>query len=1355
MNNAPDQSTILQEIAWIQEKINTSFTDELQLIWVETSEQSSAYSLLKQQIETSQAAFEYMYLSFQHMELELFGCFFPMLKRLYTSRYQSNEIPTVLDRLHVYPAHIPLFIQYFYDKTASRDFELLIDEMKYERKELMNAIYVMLQHIFADKRTVLFVDHCELMREQSIELMKFWMKKSFNQPNFAIIFRFDSEFVSHVFAPFSRMLRETGQLLTFDAGQLSSIQPPSKDRVVFLNNLSMVQLSANATTLFHFFHYEETIQLITDSFKSNIHVNPKMHMMFADSLMFSNEIDRALNEYKKMLEMESFQFSDAQQSMIHRKMSICFYMKDLIPDASKHIALSLRFAELSGDDHSIMMAQYQYLIVIDRDRSQSQTLRFKLFFDFEKIGNTLQAESLLAQYAFNFYLDHNVNLSKEKRLARCNQSIRLFKKHRNLLKLSLAYHFKANVISIFFGDHDRAFRILKQSEAINRTIDETAELIKIYNGMGYNFLTKGKYSEAIYQFNKALDQLKMSRMFNEVAITLFNIGLAYFMAGLYKETIRYFEDIIKIMNTLNINEIPYHSQFGIHSLLGLCYWKNDQFIHALNHLRISRQFPKSPYEDEQFYGFMLQGVVASKNHQFELADQWFLLCEKLLEFPHTKMLQPFYYSERAFLYTQQEQPFKYRELLQRAFSVSLELGYSFQSGVYQSLLNGETKLTSLKISAKRFDSDPIVMMAKQEKMNQLLHRKVSEIQFLNKIHLIFMDRHKLIVQIGQDLVRLIHSYFHFENISMLLCEDQSFELIYSDHPKWNLDIHEPVLTGWLRDVLNNTPHIAAGTEIQIGSENNLQTFRLFPLQKGTNLLGLLLMQATKNTDVKDEDEVRVLSIAATSISAAVETRLLEESNQSKQRQLNLVASRIKHLMDHADQGFLMFDDTLTVRSEFSHKCIELFGHDITGRLFVELIQLDEIDRAFFEDLVQRAMSERTIPGMKPAFLTLLEDSYKEFHVQGRVLTSEYKRISDPNDETQYLLMVVLTDITEQKQLEANYDKEKQNLNMIVKSMMFRHEILNLLQSYERFVQMIKDQTLVDPSAIKMHLHTLKGNFAQLGWSQTANEIHDLESQNVRTFLSPLFDWDNVIAAEIKILRDKLGQRFFDELDILEVDKKTLIQLSNKLIPPISNDSLHEISKKLVRLTFRPIQPIIQLYSEHIGELALRFQKQVQINCKYDFELLYDPQRYDGFLKSLIHIFRNSIDHGIEFPEERIEAGKDECGNIECTISHTAHQSISLTIRDDGKGVNIERLREKSRQFAIESRLGWEEPSDETILQMIFEQDISTKEHVTDISGRGIGLYAVKEEVEKLGGIIEVRSISGEGTTFYIEIPIIE
>ena len=228
--------------------------------------------------------------------------------------------------------------------------------------------------------------------------------------------------------------------------------------------------------------------------------------------------------------------------------------------------------------------------------------------------------------------------------------------------------------------------------------------------------------------------------------------------------------------------------------------------------------------------------------------------------------------------------------------------------------------------------------------------------------------------------------------------------------------------------------------------------------------------------------------------------------------------------------------------------------------------------------------------------------------------------------------------------------------------------------------------------------------------------------------------------ELVIAQTMVGQ---DELIVggkhHEIGKK--ISHAGKIVR-----ELHDLSM-ILRMV--PLKGTFQKMARLARDLSQKNGKMVKfITEGEDIEI--DRNMVDMVADPLVHLIRNSVDHGIETPGERRQAGKSEEGRIYLTATH-AESNIVLTIGDDGRGLNRQKIIDKARARGLKD--SDERMTDQDVWQIIFQPGFSTAEQVTEVSGRGVGLDVVREGVESLRGRIEVQSSEGKGCTFILRMPL--
>lgn len=203
-----------------------------------------------------------------------------------------------------------------------------------------------------------------------------------------------------------------------------------------------------------------------------------------------------------------------------------------------------------------------------------------------------------------------------------------------------------------------------------------------------------------------------------------------------------------------------------------------------------------------------------------------------------------------------------------------------------------------------------------------------------------------------------------------------------------------------------------------------------------------------------------------------------------------------------------------------------------------------------------------------------------------------------------------------------------------------------------------------------------------------------------------------------------------------------------------NRDLHKTTKQLQmslsHVRMRPLSDVLDRFPKAIRELSLQYNKPVQLKV-YGGHTLVDRNILEALSDPLLHLIRNAFDHGIEHRDARHLAGKPEEGLIEIRAFHRGNRTI-ITVHDDGGGIPLSKIRRRAQQMGLDEML-LSAASDEELLSLIFEPGFSTTDRVTDLSGRGIGMDVVRNNLKQIRGDITVNTQAGLGTTFTLSVPL--
>jgi two-component system chemotaxis sensor kinase CheA len=203
------------------------------------------------------------------------------------------------------------------------------------------------------------------------------------------------------------------------------------------------------------------------------------------------------------------------------------------------------------------------------------------------------------------------------------------------------------------------------------------------------------------------------------------------------------------------------------------------------------------------------------------------------------------------------------------------------------------------------------------------------------------------------------------------------------------------------------------------------------------------------------------------------------------------------------------------------------------------------------------------------------------------------------------------------------------------------------------------------------------------------------------------------------------------------------------------DQMSRVSDSLQRGVLQtrmvPVAPLFNRFKRVVRDISLELGKKVQLEIRGEKTEL-DKRMIDELGDPLVHLVRNAIDHGIETAEIRALAGKPEAGVIRLEALHSGN-NVLISIRDDGGGINVEKIRRRIVERQLAPALFAEEMPERDVIDHIWHPGFSTADVVSDISGRGVGMDIVKTRIAELNGAIDVEHEFGRGTTFTIRLPL--
>ena len=549
-----------------------------------------------------------------------------------------------------------------------------------------------------------------------------------------------------------------------------------------------------------------------------------------------------------------------------------------------------------------------------------------------------------------------------------------------------------------------------------------------------------------------------------------------------------------------------------------------------------------------------------------------------------------------------------------------------------------------------------------------------------------------------------------------------------------------------------------------------------PLVDKEVLLGVINLSGdARNVNFADSDYEFVASVAQSLVTTiknihlreTIEeyNRTLEEKVRERTAALQQKNRDIASMMANMHQGLFTITANATIHEEYSAFLGSIFEtNQIAHRKFSDFmfnqarLSADEIDQCITavdtivgEDVMMFDFNSHCLP----AVMTIVFEQGRQ-----KILEMDWNPILSDSGQVDKL-MVAVRDITELKALEAEANRQREELEIIgeilgVEADKFRDFLSISSNLLDQCRSLIEQTPHKDPQVIASlfrNMHTVKGNARTYGLKQITEKVHGVEQTYDDLRRNEQMAWEpEQLLRELEEVREIVelyGSVFGEKLGGntetgpgMTIDRERIDSLLEE-IRTIDTQSVPSQVQRFMRNTYSTlVQVEAQPVSTLIGDVVGSVKSLAGDLGKPEPRIIIDDG--DAFIKRdmhstlnniFVHLFRNAIDHGIESPQERRKKNKPEAGRIVVKVAGD-EQRLTMEVRDDGRGMAITRIFEK----AIEKKIyppGAPRPPAQEIANLIFAPGFSTAERVSSISGRGVGMDAVRDFLRSRGGNIEV------------------
>ncbi len=446
-----------------------------------------------------------------------------------------------------------------------------------------------------------------------------------------------------------------------------------------------------------------------------------------------------------------------------------------------------------------------------------------------------------------------------------------------------------------------------------------------------------------------------------------------------------------------------------------------------------------------------------------------------------------------------------------------------------------------------------------------------------------------------------------------------------------------------------------------------------------------------------------------------------------------VAMRL--VLDNIEQGLLMLDKQGNVLPEYSAAFEAWFGAPEAGHPFGDF--LARIDEVFG---VEFSMAfEQCLDGILPLDLCISQ-APKVLHQDGRYYEFSYRAIVDDAGELTGMLVVV-ADKTAERERERLVSEQRETLTVLDKVVSDRQGFTEFATEAEELLVAISDWRATKV-AVKRAIHTLKGNCMIFGVQSVADLCHDIESEMDDSDGLPLngqveklkAGWEQLCRSLATIMGDR-------DQSLLEIGPEEF----NAILEAALDERDHqEIATMLADLKLEPTVTRLQRVSGQAKSLAARLhQTDIDVIIE-DSGLRLDPHRWAGFWSAFVHVVRNAVDHGLG---NRVRHQEHDGDGGRLTLNTQVEgEEFVISIQDNGLGIDWKKVGDHAR------RVGMPCDTRAELEEALFTDGMSTMDVVSECSGRGVGLSAIRAACAANRGTIEIDSQIGCGTTFTFRFP---
>lgn len=465
-------------------------------------------------------------------------------------------------------------------------------------------------------------------------------------------------------------------------------------------------------------------------------------------------------------------------------------------------------------------------------------------------------------------------------------------------------------------------------------------------------------------------------------------------------------------------------------------------------------------------------------------------------------------------------------------------------------------------------------------------------------------------------------------------------------------------------------------------------------------------------------------------------KTLELKVEERTAQLGAKNRDMRLVLDNVDQGFITLSPEGIMATERSKVVDTWFGESPPGEAFATYMTRASASFGAAFSIAWEQLMDGFVP-----FEICIEQLPARLVVAER--TWELRYLPFGKEGTLDGLLVVVTEITERLLKEREEAEQSELMQSFKRLMLDRSGFAAFLKDSSQMVTAIVSRALESDMVLyKRTVHTLKGNCALMGLSVVARLCHAIEEQVEEEGNAGEAVLEELDRRWSAINEHIVGFEGGTKDRVIEVPLPEFSALVTRMSQTrIDDDAL----RTMLSWQLEPIERSFERLGNQARALARRLDKgDIAVEIEGNGVRL-EPDTWAPFFSEMAHLVRNSVDHGLETPSEREASGKQVTAALKFIANSNAH-NLTMEFTDNGRGIDWGRIGQKA------ASLGLPHETPEDLLDALCHDGVSTRDEVTETSGRGVGMASLRQRIRQMGGTLQVRSKPGEGTTWVVKFP---